>query len=112
MRMRVNGDAYSSNGAEGRKERGVSYSKQAQNLVMLSLVHQQINNGRDGDRLDVFADVNAIATLTSTDNRYALNAGGGLRWINDGKNLVTVRAFMKEISLTIIRSAVLKSPAS
>jgi hypothetical protein len=94
MALRVRGDVYTDNKGGGRNGRVVLKAGTEFSYAVIS--SSAINNGKDGDRLDVFADVNAIATFTSTENRYALNGGAGLRWISDGKNLVTVRAFIEK----------------
>jgi len=93
MTVKVNGDIYRGNGAEGRK--GHITLKAGTEFSYAIVGSSAVNNGKDGDRIDLFADVNAIATIMSTDNRYAFNAGAGIRWISDGKNLVTVRGFIE-----------------
>ncbi|PSL45663.1 putative repeat protein (TIGR01451 family)/predicted secreted protein (Por secretion system target) [Chitinophaga niastensis] len=93
MALRANGDIYRNNGAEGRKGRVVL--KAGTEFSYAVSGSSGVNNGKDGDRIDVFTDANAIATFTSTDNKFAFNGGGGIRWISDGKNLLTVRAFIE-----------------
>ncbi|PSL34561.1 right-handed parallel beta-helix repeat-containing protein [Chitinophaga ginsengisoli] len=94
MALRVKGDAYSGNAGGART--GKVVLKAGTEFSYALLGSSAVNNGKDGDRLDVFADVNAIATLTSMENRFAVNGGAGLRWISDGKNLVTLRAFIEK----------------
>ncbi|NLR77329.1 T9SS type A sorting domain-containing protein [Chitinophaga eiseniae] len=91
--LKASGEAYSANGAEGRK--GKVVLKGGTEFSYALSGSSAVNNGKDGDRLDVFTDANAIATFMSTDNKFAVNAGIGLRWISDGKNLITVRAFIE-----------------
>ncbi len=94
MALRVRGDVYTDNKGGGRNGRVVLKAGTEFSYAIIS--SSGINNGKDGDRLDVFADANAVATFTATENRFALNGGAGLRWINDGRNLVTVRAFIEK----------------
>ena len=94
MALRVNGDLYTENGGGGRTGRVVL--KAGTEFSYAIIGSSGINNGKDGDRIDVFADVNAIGTFTSMENKFALNGGAGLRWISDGRNLVTVRAFIEK----------------
>jgi len=94
MALRVKGDAYSGNAGGART--GKVVLKAGTEFSYALLGSSAVNNGKDGDRLDVFADVNAIATLTSMENTFAVNGGAGLRWISDGKNLVTLRAFIEK----------------
>ncbi len=91
--LNVNADTYIANGAEGRK--GKVILKAGTQFSYAIVGSSAVNNGKDGDRIDLFTDVNGIATLTSTDNRFAINGGAGVRWISDGKNLLTVRAFIE-----------------
>ncbi|SFD16028.1 conserved repeat domain-containing protein/Por secretion system C-terminal sorting domain-containing protein [Chitinophaga sp. CF118] len=93
MALRASGETYSANGAEGRK--GKVVLKAGTEFSYALSGSSGVSNGKDGDRLDVFTDANAIATFTSMDNDFSLNAGAGLRWISDGKNLITVRAFIE-----------------
>ncbi|WP_188133854.1 right-handed parallel beta-helix repeat-containing protein [Chitinophaga sp. CF418] len=92
--VRAKADVYTGNAGGARTGRMVLKAGTEVSYVLSG--SSAVNNGKDGDRLDVFADVNAIATLTAMDNTFVLNGGVGLRWISDGKNLVTVRAFIEE----------------
>ncbi|SDF63235.1 conserved repeat domain-containing protein/Por secretion system C-terminal sorting domain-containing protein [Chitinophaga filiformis] len=94
MALRAKADAYTGNAGGART--GKVVLKAGTEFSYALLGSSAVNNGKDGDRLDLFADANVIATLTAMENRFAFNGGGGLRWISDGKNLVTVRAFIEK----------------
>lgn len=93
MSFQTKGDVYKGSGAEGRK--GKIVLKTGAELAYALIGSSAVNNGKDGERLDLIADIGANATISSTDNKYAVNAGTGFRLIGDGKNLVTVRVFIE-----------------
>ena len=94
MAIKVNGDAYTKNGGEGRK--GKITLKGGAEFSYAMIGSSAVNNGKDGDRVDLFADASVIATLTSSQNNLSVNGGIGVRWISDGKNFITVRGFIEK----------------
>jgi len=94
MAIKVNGDAYTKNGGEGRK--GKITLKGGAEFSYAMIGSSAVNNGKDGDRVDLFADGSVTATLTSSQNNLSVNGGIGVRWISDGKNFLTVRGFIEK----------------
>ncbi|MCF6405432.1 right-handed parallel beta-helix repeat-containing protein [Chitinophaga filiformis] len=93
MALNVKGDAYTGNAGGARTGKVVLTAGTTFSYALLG--SSAVNNGKDGDRLDVIADANATGTFTSMDNEFKVNGGVGLRWINNGRNLITVRAFIE-----------------
>lgn len=91
----VNGGIFDKNGLDG-----VSFRGSIKGEVSYSLFNfASTNNGRNGVRLEVFADAGSTVILESSDLEVSFSAGAGLRLANESSSVDILKGFIEKSNI-------------